>query len=161
MVKSPPQIEKNFIKNLEEERRNPCSSFSRGCGYSLPRPADIAIPMAARMKYLLRRAPYERLLSPGWQKNVSKIKNYRNCGNFKKRYPYGLDIPQLLKEMLSGEKINVAYFKMPVLNESIVCKQIPIVREVMEKYPGKPPIDSTQDCITMGKHLSEEAGILQ
>ncbi|HOK79850.1 MAG TPA: aldo/keto reductase [bacterium] len=101
LSKSPPPLDAELRKKISEERKLLGSSFCRGCGYCLPCPADIPIPMAARMKYLLRRAPYRKFLTVQWQKNMLKIEHCKNCEVCKCRCPYGLNVPELLNEMLS------------------------------------------------------------
>lgn len=72
--------------------------YCRGCGYCLPCPAEIPIPMAARISLLLGRSVAKMYLSEDWQKNMARIKDCVDCGQCKSRCPYGLDTPNLLKE---------------------------------------------------------------
>ncbi|HOJ30831.1 MAG TPA: aldo/keto reductase [bacterium] len=101
LSKNPPEIDAELGRKISEEKRTLGSYFCRGCGYCLPCPADIPIPMAARMKYLLRRAPYRKFLTVQWQKNMLKIENCKNCGVCKSRCPYELNPSELMKEMLA------------------------------------------------------------
>ncbi|MBQ2908938.1 MAG: 4Fe-4S dicluster domain-containing protein, partial [Clostridia bacterium] len=56
----------------------------------------------ARMVLMLGRAPTKKWLSDEWQKEMAKINDCINCGRCKSRCPYGLDVPNLLKQNLEG-----------------------------------------------------------
>jgi aryl-alcohol dehydrogenase-like predicted oxidoreductase len=83
-------------RRIEEDRAELSGNFCRACGYCLPCPAGIPIPMAARMFLLLRRMPAAPLLSEHWQAEMAKIPQCLHCGNCKAHCPYGLDTPELL-----------------------------------------------------------------
>ena len=95
----PPALDEAMRAAIERDRAELAGDFCRGCGYCLPCPADIPIPMAARMSFLLRRSPTARLLGQPWQENMRKITECTECGQCKERCPYGLDTPRLLKMM--------------------------------------------------------------
>jgi predicted aldo/keto reductase-like oxidoreductase len=57
--------------------------------------------MAARMSLLLRRMPYQRLISDEWAANMERIEDCTECGHCKSHCPYGLDTPALLKRNLA------------------------------------------------------------
>ncbi len=88
---------KDFV---EKERVDLCGEYCRGCGYCLPCPADINIPMMARMSLLLRRAPTKNFVSDKGKADMDKIKDCINCGNCAAHCPYELDTPELLKRNL-------------------------------------------------------------
>ena len=71
-------------------------------------PADIPIPMAARMGLLLRRMPFEQFLTDDWREKMTRIAECKDCGQCRARCPYGLDTPQLLKGMLADYEAFVA-----------------------------------------------------
>ena len=96
---NPPELSQEMQREILKEKEELKGNFCRGCGYCLPCPAEIPIPMAARMYYLLRRSPSKPLFSKEWQEKMSKINNCTNCGACIKRCPYDLDTPQLLKTM--------------------------------------------------------------
>jgi predicted aldo/keto reductase-like oxidoreductase len=56
--------------------------------------------MAARMTLLLNRAPYQGFLTDEWSGKMECIDNCTGCGHCKSHCPYGLDTPELLKQML-------------------------------------------------------------
>ena len=59
---------------IERDRQDLAGDFCRGCGYCLPCPTEIPIPMAARMAFLLRRSPYLRARrNPDWQGKVAVV----------------------------------------------------------------------------------------
>jgi len=104
--KEPPLLDGVLRSAIESDRRELCGKFCRCCGYCLPCPAGIPINNAARITFLLKRAVREYWLSPEWRHNMRLIDNCTNCGNCKKRCPYGLDVPALLKSQ------QAEYFKI-------------------------------------------------
>jgi aryl-alcohol dehydrogenase-like predicted oxidoreductase len=96
----PPTLDDELWAQIESDRKDLAESFCRACGYCLPCPAGIQIPMAARMGLLLRRMPSEQFLTDTWRQQMHKIDNCIDCGHCKDHCPYGLDTPALLKRML-------------------------------------------------------------
>ncbi len=101
LEQSPPVLSAELERAIERDRKELAASFCRGCGYCLPCQADIPIPMAARMSFLLRRAPYQQFLTEAWRENMRRIANCLDCGDCVSRCPYDLDTPSLLKSMLA------------------------------------------------------------
>ncbi|MCX7705239.1 MAG: aldo/keto reductase, partial [bacterium] len=101
LAENPPSFDETMRKKILKEKRTLGRIFCRGCGYCMPCPAEIPIPMAARMKFLLRRAPYKNFLTSDWQKRMLRILNCQNCGNCLSKCPYNLNPPELLKEMFA------------------------------------------------------------
>ena len=101
LEKNPPVPDEALLSAIDRDRRELASSFCRGCGYCLPCPAGIPIPMSARISFLLRRAPYAQFLTPEWKEMMGRIKSCVNCGSCKAKCPYNLDTPALLREMLA------------------------------------------------------------
>ncbi len=104
LEKKPPVLNDEIWMIIKKDREELAGNFCRACGYCLPCPVEIPIPMAARMSLLLRRMPWQQFMSDDWQKNMQKIEECTECGDCKKRCPYGLDTPNLLKEMLRDYK---------------------------------------------------------
>lgn len=98
---NPPVLDDAMRAEIEEEKQALAGDFCRGCGYCLPCPADIPIPMAARMSYLLRRSPSARFLTPEWQEKMHRIEDCQECGHCRDNCPYDLDTPALLRRMLA------------------------------------------------------------
>ncbi len=97
---NPPAMDDAMRAAIERDRAELAGDFCRGCGYCTPCPEGIPINTAARMKYLLRRAPSERFLSGEWQEKMARIENCRECGQCAERCPYDLSPPDILRKML-------------------------------------------------------------
>ena len=98
---APPALDKTLRARIEQDRRELSKAFCRACGYCLPCAADIPIPMAARMPLLLRRMPYQQFLTPEWREKMNRIRACIDCGQCRKRCPYQLDTPALLRAALA------------------------------------------------------------
>lgn len=97
----PPMLDDDMRGAIEREKVELSGDFCRGCGYCLPCPVEIPIPMAARMGLLLRRSPSARFLAPEWQEQMRRIEDCLECRECSERCPYDLDTPALLKKMLA------------------------------------------------------------
>lgn len=97
---NPPALDAGIQAALDRDRTELAGQFCRACGYCLPCPAEIPIPMAARMKFLLRRMPAENFLTEEWQEKMRRINDCKLCRQCADRCPYELDTPQLLKALL-------------------------------------------------------------
>ena len=97
----PPALTAEIQSVIDHDRRELSDHFCRACGYCLPCPAEIPIPMAARMSLLLRRMPYQQFLEPEWRKRMERIYDCRDCGRCRDRCPYHLDPPAMLRYMLA------------------------------------------------------------
>lgn len=97
-MEHPPVLDEEITVFIEKEKLELTGDFCRGCGYCLPCPAEIPINNCARMSQMIRRAPSADWLSSQWQDNMKKIENCLNCGECKKRCPYELNTPELLKK---------------------------------------------------------------
>ena len=83
---------------IDKDRAELCGDFCRSCGYCMPCPEGIEIRQVARMSLLLRRSPHKPYLTEEWQEKMKKTENCTACGKCKKKCPYGLDIPTLIKK---------------------------------------------------------------
>lgn len=101
---NPPALDADMQTLIAKEKAELAGDFCRACGYCLPCPVDIPIPMAARMSLLLRRMPSEGFLKPEWQEQMLRIEDCLECRQCADRCPYGLDTPNLLKKMLVDYK---------------------------------------------------------
>jgi aryl-alcohol dehydrogenase-like predicted oxidoreductase len=95
---NPPILNEEISEIIEHDRRELAKDFCRGCGYCLPCPANIDIPISARMSLMIRRAPTTVYLSDTWKEKMKKIENCIHCNYCKNHCPYGLDTPKLLEE---------------------------------------------------------------
>jgi len=98
---APPALDDTLRARIEQDRRELSHSFCRACGYCLPCAADIPIPMVARMPLLLRRMPFQQFLTPEWRERMNRVRACTNCGQCRKRCPYQLDPPALLRTALA------------------------------------------------------------
>jgi aryl-alcohol dehydrogenase-like predicted oxidoreductase len=97
---APPALDAATWTAIERDRAELAGAFCRACGYCLPCPAEIPIPMAARMKLLLRRMPAAQFLTDDWREKMTLIRGCTDCGHCHAHCPYGLDTPALLRAML-------------------------------------------------------------
>lgn len=95
---NPPHMTEEINALIAKEQKELSGDFCRGCGYCMPCPMGIQINQCARMSLMLRRAPSAAWLSETWQANMAKIDSCINCGACKKKCPYNLDTPTLLKK---------------------------------------------------------------
>ncbi len=105
---NPPVLDESLQAALDRDLAELSGDFCRGCGYCLPCPQDIPIPMAARMSLLLRRAPYQGFITGDWQEKMSRINQCTECRVCQGRCPYNLDAPRLLRQMLQDYEQFVA-----------------------------------------------------
>lgn len=113
----PPVMTDEILALIEQDRKQLCGSFCRGCGYCMPCPVGIEINNCARMSLLLRRSPSDSHLAPKGQEKMMKIKECLHCGQCASKCPYGLDTPELLErnlkdyeEVLSGKAMTATNF---------------------------------------------------
>jgi len=105
---APPAFDDDAAAAIARYREELGGNFCRGCGYCLPCPADIPIPLAARMAFLLRRAVWQNFVTEQWQEKMGRIENCIDCGHCTSHCPYHLDTPSLLKTMLADYRQFVA-----------------------------------------------------
>ena len=97
---NPPELDGRLRAAIDRDRTELAGEFCRACGYCLPCPADIPIPMAARIHLLVRRLPYQQFLSEAWREQMLRINDCEDCGQCREKCPYKLDPPALLKRAL-------------------------------------------------------------
>lgn len=84
---------------IDADRKEFSGNFCRSCGYCMPTcPIKITIKDCARMKLMLRRAPVPEYTTPQWQEEMKRAGKCINCGACVSKCPYGLNVPELLKE---------------------------------------------------------------
>ncbi len=105
---APPKMDDAMRATIEKDRAELSGNYCRGCGYCLPCPAGIAIPMAARMRLLLSRMDWRGMIGEQDQIAMRRINDCTNCLHCVKHCPYHLDPRELMSE-------NLTYFEQFVL----------------------------------------------
>lgn len=103
-MENTPDYDDEMQAFVNKEKKELAGDFCRGCGYCMPCPMGIQINNCARTSLLLRRAPSANWLSENWQKEMMKIESCIECGQCKRKCPYELDTPTLLKKNLEDYK---------------------------------------------------------
>ena len=98
---APPVLDDRARRVIERDVKELSGEFCRGCGYCLPCPAKITIPISARMSLLMKRAPESLYLSDESRESMKRIEDCIDCGHCKEHCPYGLDAPKLMRENLA------------------------------------------------------------
>lgn len=91
-----PTLDGQLAELIEMDRKELVGEFCRGCGYCMPCPAKIEIPISARMAMMLKRARPEDYLTEDWKAKMARIPDCIHCNHCKDHCPYGLDTPKLL-----------------------------------------------------------------
>jgi len=99
--KTPPILDDEIWSAIQKDRDMLSGGFCRACGYCLPCPAGIEIPMAARMELLLGRMEWHGLVDERSQAMMRKINDCVNCRHCTDHCPYHLDTPNLLRANLT------------------------------------------------------------
>ena len=94
----PPAWDEDMARSVERERAELGASFCRGCGYCLPCMAGIDIPFVARVRLMLGRAPLAKVLNGEGRKKMARAPDCVQCGDCKRRCPYGLDVTGLVRD---------------------------------------------------------------
>ena len=105
---APPAWDATMQGMVEEEQKALGKNFCRGCGYCLPCPVGIPIPMSARMRLFLTRGPWRREITAESQAKYAKAEDCIHCGDCASRCPYELDPAALVAEHYAYYKAFVA-----------------------------------------------------
>ena len=100
LEKNPPALNDEMKETIEKFRRNLAGDFCRSCGYCLPCPVDIPIPMACRMPHHLKESPDSRFINEEWKEKMDRIEDCTDCGHCREHCPYELNPPELMKKAL-------------------------------------------------------------
>jgi aryl-alcohol dehydrogenase-like predicted oxidoreductase len=101
-INNPPVLDEERMAVIRRDLKELGKDFCRGCGYCLPCPADIDIPISARMSLMIRRAPVSVYLNDAWKEKMRRIEDCIHCNHCREHCPYGLDTPKLLAENWIG-----------------------------------------------------------
>jgi len=95
---APPSLDERAKQVIERDKKELSGNFCRGCGYCMPCPAEIIIPISARMSLFMKRAPASFYMMEQWQESMKRIDNCTKCGHCIKNCPYNLEVTRLLQE---------------------------------------------------------------
>lgn len=84
-------------EEVEAIRREFGDEFCRGCGYCLPCPASIALPILMRVDCFIKRTPVGSQFTPERRGQIARIADCVECRACVQRCPYHLDIPVILR----------------------------------------------------------------
>lgn len=107
-IDNPPTMTEEIRAVIARDKEELGADFCRACGYCMPCPVGIEINTCARMSQLIRRSPSELQLTPEVQAKMKKVEECKNCGACKKKCPFGLDTPTLLKKNYEDYKAILA-----------------------------------------------------
>jgi len=93
-----PCLDSSSKAAIERDKEELSGEFCRGCGYCLPCPAGIGIPIAARMSLLLRRAHESFFFNKHCRESMLHAGECTNCRHCVEHCPYGIDAPKLIRE---------------------------------------------------------------
>ena len=97
---APPTMDGVMRATIEKDRAELSGNYCRGCGYCLPCPANINIPVAARMRLFLTRMDWRGLIGEQDQHAMRRINDCTNCLHCQEHCPYNLDPRGLMRESL-------------------------------------------------------------
>jgi len=100
LEKNPPVLDEKMMEIIRKDREELSGEFCRGCGYCLPCPAGINIPLQARISLMMNRSPYAEYLTDSFREKMELINDCINCGHCRDHCPYKLNTPELLKKEL-------------------------------------------------------------
>lgn len=101
LEENPPALDENLQEAIKRDREELAGSFCRGCGYCMPCPAGIDIPLQARISLMMKRSPYKAFLEESFRERMNLINGCLNCGSCRERCPYKLDTTKILREELA------------------------------------------------------------
>ena len=105
---NPPSMTEEMTATIARDRAEMAGDFCRGCGYCMPCPVGIPINNCARMVLMMTRGPVAPWITEEKQEEMERITKCIDCGQCKKRCPYELDTPELLRQNLEGYRKIVA-----------------------------------------------------
>lgn len=93
---APPAWDPHMARAARREKEALAGHFCRGCGYCLPCPQNIDLPMIARLDKLLRRSPWQQYATVEWRAKIDLARTCLHCGACVSRCPYGLNSSELV-----------------------------------------------------------------
>jgi len=99
-IENPPVWNEKMQQAVLKEKEELSGEFCRGCGYCLPCPAGINIPIAARIKSFMRRAVLDGFMAQEVEKAKISIPNCTLCRTCETKCPYHLKPYELIQKQL-------------------------------------------------------------
>lgn len=93
LAKEPPAFDEQMQREVVRIREENGNEFCRGCGYCMPCPQGINLPIVMRIEFFVKRNRPEKYLGQEYRAMVEKVDACIRCGACKSRCPYELDVP--------------------------------------------------------------------
>ncbi len=102
-------------RKIAQLRKTIGANFCRRCGYCLPCPQQINIPLALHYESLYRRFPEENTLHESGKRLIDRVRACAGCGECEKKCPFELPIRKMLKETIAfyDEKLTASRRSSP------------------------------------------------
>ena len=98
---NPPELNDEIWEIINKDRKELAHDFCRCCGYCMPCPVDINIPMACRAELMIKRVVVSNLVNEGNIAMMRRINDCTSCNHCIKHCPYNLDTPSILRKQLN------------------------------------------------------------
>lgn len=102
LAANPEPFTEEMRREADRLRREYGDDFCRGCGYCLPCPAGINLPIMMRIVTLTKRTGLGSQFTPERLAEAERIDSCTECRQCVKRCPYHLDCPDVLKKQRQG-----------------------------------------------------------
>lgn len=97
LAKTPQPYTDEMRAEVEAIRAEYGEHFCRGCGYCMPCPAGILLPVMMRIDCFIKRNVPGSQFTEQRQKQIAKIDDCVHCGQCTSQCPYKLDVPAILQ----------------------------------------------------------------
>lgn len=102
LARNPEPFTEEMQAAIEKLRAEYGDSYCRGCGYCLPCPAGISLPIMMRITLFIKRNAPGSQFTPSRIAEVERIAKCVECRACIKRCPYHLNAPAILKKQKEG-----------------------------------------------------------
>ena len=94
LAADPSAFDEEMQKQVELIRAENGNEFCRGCGYCMPCPMGINLPIMMRIEFFIKRNRPEKYLAEPYYSQVQQIDTCIKCGKCMSKCPYQLNIPE-------------------------------------------------------------------